>query len=607
MKILSLEISDFPPIKHLKLENLGSTVIIAGANGAGKTRLKQAIVQTLQGSPQINLTIGATRKEEKEEKYFNGDSLVVQKGVQNNILNNYINSRKYLSSGYVGSLVQIDSNRNVETLKYNPVNWLGGDPDDQETATNFYFSPFSNRWSDFMNYIHQKSAARDKKLADELKKNPKNGEKIINDYPDPLKKYKDIFSMLLPGKELLDINPAAPKEFHFMVDGSGSFPFRSLSSGEQEVVKVVFDVVRKDIKHSVIIVDEPELHLHPTLTFKLIETLKTIGDHTNQFIFLTHSADLISTYYSTGDVYFIENTQTGANQAHRLSELNHSHSEVVQLIGQNLGLFAVGKKIIFIEGENSSIDRLTYHSIVQKIIPEAKVIPVGSVANIITLNTIEEQIRNSIFGIDIFMIRDRDGLNEKQIEEIEKNGRIRCLKKRHIENYFLDAEILYKVAEKLYVTSTISDLTQESIETNIKEIAEKSLNFNLLKNTKEFLALNHFFKVPIVKGVDTKEISSIKTEIINGVKTSLGELSTGLNDAVFSSWLDNEEKRLVELLKTDNWKTEFQGKIIFNKLCSDLLKTDVVRVRQAYVDIALTEKPDVFKDITDIFKTFQPN
>lgn len=607
MKIISIEITDFPPIKNLKLENLGNTVIIAGANGSGKTRLKQAIVQTLQGSPQINMTIGATRKEEREEKYFNGNTLVVQKGVQNNILNNYINSRKYSSSGYVGSLVQIDSNRNVETLKYNPVNWLGGDPDDKETVSNFYFNPFSNRWSDFMNYIHQKSAARDKKLADELKKNPKNGEQIINDYPDPLQKYKDIFSALLPGKELQDINPAAPREFHFKVGNSNSFPFHSLSSGEQEVVKVVFDVVRKDIKHSVIIVDEPELHLHPTLTFKLIETLKTIGDHTNQFIFLTHSADLISTYYSTGDVYFIDNIQTGANQAHKLSELNHSHNEVVQLIGQNLGLFAVGKKIIFIEGENSSIDRLTYHSIVQKIIPEAKVIPVGSVANIITLNTIEEQIRNSIFGIDIFMIRDRDGLNEKQIEEIEKNGRIRCLKKRHIENYFLDADILYKVAEKLYITSTIEDLTKEAIEEKIKDIAEKSINFNLLKNTKEFLALNHFFKVPTVKGVETKQISAIKTEIINGVKNSLGELSAGLNEFVFSSWLDSEEKRLLELLKSDDWKREFQGKIIFNKLCSDLLKTDSVRVRQAYVDIALLEKPEVFKDIAEIFESFEPN
>jgi len=604
MKILSIEITDFNPIKHLKLENLGNTVIIAGANGSGKTRLKQAKVQTLQGDPLINMTIGATRKEERDEKYFNGETLVVQKSVQNQTLNNYINSRKYLSSGYVGSLVQIESSRNVETLKYTPVNWLGGDPDDRETATNFYFSPFSNRWSDFMNYIHQKSAARDKKLADELKKDPTKGEQIINDYPDPLQKYKTIFSSLLPDKELQDINPAAPKEFQFTEGSAKPLPFKSLSSGEQEVVKVVFDVVRKDIKHSVIIVDEPELHLHPTLTFKLIETLKTIGDHTNQFIFLTHSADLISTYYSTGDVYFIDSVQTGSNQAHRLSELNHSHSELVQLIGQNLGLFAVGKKLIFIEGENSSIDRLTYHAIIQNIMPDAKVIPVGSVVNINTLNTIEEQIRNSIFGIDIFMIRDRDGLDNIQITEVEKNGRIRCLKRRHIENYFLDSEILFKVAEKLYVTAVNTTLTKDIIELEIKEIAKKSLNFNLLQNAKEYLSFNHFFKVPTVKSVETKSIFDMKSEITNGVKSSLVTLSIGLDEAVFSKWLDDEEQRLNELLLTDDWKNEFHGKIIFNKLCSDILKTDPIKIRQAYVDIALIEKPTVFEDITEILKSF---
>lgn len=604
MKILSIEINDFNPIKHLRLDNLGSTVIIAGANGSGKTRLKQAIVQTLQGQPVIDMTIGATRKEEREEKYFNGNSITVNKGIPNQVLNNYINSRKYLSSGFVGSLVQIDSSRDVVTLKYTPVNWLGGDPDDIETATNFYFSPFSNRWSDFMNYIHQKAAARDKKLADELKKNPKNGEQIIFDHPDPLQKYKEIFTVLLPGKVLQDINPATPMEFHFKEGESNPLPFKSLSSGEQEVVKVIFDFVRKDIKHSVIIVDEPELHLHPTLTFKLIETLKTVGDHTNQFIFLTHSADLISTYYSTGDVYFIDSVQTGANQAHKLSELNHNHSEVVQLIGQNLGLFAVGKKLIFIEGENSSIDRLTYHAIVQKIVPDAKVIPVGSVANIITLNTIEEQIRNSIFGIDIFMIRDRDGLDNNQIAEIEKNGRVRCLKRRHIENYFLDSNILFKVAERLYLTTGNPSLTIEMIEAEIKLIAEKSINFNLLKNSKEYLSLNHFFKVPTVRAVETKSFNEIKTELINGVKGSLNSLTTGLDENVFSRWLDDEEHRLKELLKTEKWKNEFQGKIIFSKLCSDLLKVDHVRVRQAYVDIALADKPTVFDDVIAILKTF---
>lgn len=70
---------------------------------------------------------------------------------------------------------------------------------------------------------------------------------------------------------------------------------------------------------------------------------------------------------------------------------------MIQLIGENLGLFAVGKKLIFVEGEDSSIDRLTYHAIAQKFLPEAKIIPVGSVENLITLNAFEEQIRNSIF------------------------------------------------------------------------------------------------------------------------------------------------------------------------------------------------------------------
>ncbi len=145
-------------------------------------------------------------------------------------------------------------------------------------------------------------------------------------------------------------------------------------------------MARKDIRHSVIIVDEPELHLHPTLAFKLIETLKNIGDHTNQFLFLTHSSDLISTYYSTGDVYFIDQSSGAHNQAHRLSDINDKHHEVASLIGQNLGLFAVGKKIVFVEGEESSIDRLTYQKIAQTVNADIRVIPTGSVLNILALN-----------------------------------------------------------------------------------------------------------------------------------------------------------------------------------------------------------------------------
>lgn len=601
MRIKSFHITDFKPITNLSISDLSNTVIIAGANGSGKTRLKQAIVQTLQGNPVMDMTIEATRNEEEDEKYFGSHTLEIHKGTQNAILQNYINSRKYGAGRYVGSLVQIDSDRSVQTIRYNSVNWLGGDPDDVEAVSNFYFNSFTNRWQDFMNYIHQKSAARDKKLADELKKNPGNGEKIITDNPDPLDKYKAIFSDLLPGKELLDISPAKPREFQYKDETGQTLPFNSLSSGEKEVVKVLFDVTRKEIRHSVIIVDEPELHLHPTLTFKLIESLKSIGEHTNQFIFLTHSADLISTYYSTGNVYFIDASQSGSNQAHRLSDLNNSHHQVVQLIGQNLGLFAVGKKLVFVEGENSSIDRLSYHNIAQSVDSEIKVIPVGSVFNIMTLNSIEEQIRNSIFGIEIYMLRDRDGLTDEQVTRIESSGRIKCLKRRHIENYFLDEEVLYKVAQQLYLTRSNPDLTVQKIKDETERIAEESLNFNLFKNTKEYLSLNHFFKIPTVRAVETKEISTIKQEIIDNVQTNLSELSSGLEPSELQTWLNEEETKLTAMLQSDEWKNNFQGKIIFSKVCSEVLKGDALRIKQAYVDIALKDKPEAIADIIDIF------
>lgn len=604
MKIASLEITDFPPIKNLKIEKLGDIVILAGENGSGKTRLKDAIVQTLQGNPQISLSIIATRDEEKTA--FGGDTIKVQQGQQNQILTQYIQNRRFGGRAkYVGSLVQIDSERNIQTVNYNQVNWLGSDPDDTDTPSNWGYQPFTNRWQDFMNYIHQKYAMRDKKLADELKKNPSKGVDIIKNNPDPVEKYKKIFSQLLTDKELQNITPESPKEFQYKDVAGNILPFNSLSSGEQEVIKVIFDVARKDIKHSIIIIDEPELHLHPTLAFKLVETLKTIGDHTNQFIFLTHSADLISTYYSTGNVYFIDSLQTGINQAHKLSELNHSHRELVKLIGENLGLFAVGKKIIFVEGENASIDRLTYHAIAQKYLPEAKITPVGSVENLVALNAFEEQISNSIFGIDFYMIRDRDGLSDTQIQLLEQKGRIKCLKKRHIENYFLDSEILFKVAKKLYITTTNPIITQEFIELKLKEIATSLLKLNLLQNTKEHLALNYRFDIPTVKQLETKQLDQIKEEMTKSIIYSLTVLSKDLSESNLKQWMDIEQNRLEEFLASGDWKDCFQGKSLLSVFCTTIFKEDIIKVRQAYIDISLKENPGVFKDIKEIFDSFR--
>ncbi len=276
MKIESLQIKDYLPIKFLKIEKLGDIVIIAGANGSGKTRLKAAIVQTLQGSPQMTLTLRATRDE--EIKKFNGSTITVNQGNTNNILQEYVNSRRFGRGEFVGSLVQVDSDRNIRTIKYKEVKNIVPDPDDQETVSSFYTQSFANRWQTFMDDIYKKVAAYNHMLADKIKASPdlKGGE-ILKKFPHPLEKYKEIFKKTLPGKNLEDVNLASPKGFQYREKTGGLLPFSGLSSGEQEIIKIVFDLAKKDIRHSVIIIDEPELHLHPALTFRLVETLKSMG------------------------------------------------------------------------------------------------------------------------------------------------------------------------------------------------------------------------------------------------------------------------------------------------------------------------------------------
>lgn len=606
MKISSLNLTDYSPIKHFAVDNLGSTVIIAGANGSGKTRLMEAIVATIQGNAVMDMTIQSTRPEEEAAQYFNGSEVVIKKGTSSQVLNNYINSRTYGSSRYVGSLVQIDSTRSVQTIKYSQVNWLGGDPDDVEGVGNYYFSAFTNRWQQFVNYIHQKSAARDKKLAEVMKSNPsQTGSEILKKYPDPFKKYQKIFKETLPGKELLDINPASPSEFKYKTSDDLVLPFSSLSSGEQEIIKILFDVARKDIRHSIIIVDEPELHLHPTLAFQLIESLKGIGDHTNQYFFLTHSSDLISTYYSTGDVYFIDASQTGSNQAHRLGDIINEHPDLVQVVGQNLGMFAVGKKLVFVEGEDSSIDRLSYQKIAQSVDPEIRILPVGSVTNIMALNNIEQQIRQAVFGIELYMIRDRDGLSAKQINALEENGRVKVLKRRHIENYFLDPQLLFEVATRLYLDKKYPELNVQYIHDQMLNIARDSVPLNIFQNTKEYVALNHSLTPPTVRNVQRKNRDETINELVVSLIGITEGLASDLEQENFRNWITDEANRLESSLENGQWIIEFQGKYLFRQICACILHEDPLKVQHAYVDIALGKYPKVFEDIVGIFNEMQ--
>ena len=94
----------------------------------------------------------------------------------------------------------------------------------------------------------------------------------------------------------------------------------------------------------------------------------------------------------------------------------------------------------------------------------------------------------------------------------------------------------------------------------------------------------------------------VKLEIKSSISSNREELAKEISDEKIEAWITNEELRLKKKLEDGGWINEFQGKYIFNRICGEILNADQLRIRHAYVDVALSEKPETLSDIAEMFK-----
>jgi predicted ATPase len=81
-------------------------------------------------------------------------------------------------------------------------------------------------------------------------------------------------------------------ESPLLSDSGKEYPFRSAASGELVILHYLTKFTfPRPVHNSLILIDEPELHLHPGWIRQLYRALPLMGDN-NQFIMVTHSPEL---------------------------------------------------------------------------------------------------------------------------------------------------------------------------------------------------------------------------------------------------------------------------------------------------------------------------
>lgn len=603
MRIAKISVVDRPPIDRFEIDDLSDRVVIAGPNGVGKTKLLEYIQQVArnpQGQPNIRIVVRSTNKEEENawgkqelDSAVPGDAQLLASTLQKNRF------RRKLES----SFVTFESNRSIQTIQPLTFAFEMPDPETEELSWDTTFQPMASRYQDVVHSIFKMIETQRRQLggrAQQLIREGKDSMKLRAS--DPLAEFREIFRLLLPTKEFA--NPDLGRQKLRYTEDGETRDFDTLSSGEREVLTVAFDFLLRNPRDCIILFDEPELHLHPELASRFLLALQRIGDR-NQFIFTTHSPDLISASLDDTVVFLAASkTNEGAdtpNQAIPMVEADETN-RALRLIGHSLGLVSLGRRIVLVEGENSSLDKLTYESIISTSNAELVLIPVGGHQSISSFELVNREILSkSLWGVEFFMLVDGDTAAGTTSPS---TSRLRRLKKYHLENYFLNGEIWASVFEKLEdEDSWLRD--PEKVEAKLLELARAVVPYAVALRVANVVREN----VGSVS-IKPKDIHGASLdELLDAFRKRLGvegtRVSGELEESGVLKLVSSEFKMITKLLEDQDgqWKDLVPGRPILTKFLGGTgLKLG--SARRLYLEAARSADKSPFEEIEQIFDDF---
>ncbi|MCK9630953.1 MAG: AAA family ATPase [Methanoregula sp.] len=605
MRITSIKIQNKPPIDNFEATNLSTIIVLAGPNGIGKTRLIQQIIgllQNPQADPSRSLNIEATSSGERDS--WKKKSLNTLDQNDSNLLRQHLQKNRKRGK-FESSILNFDSSRTFEQIAPFQWSWNFPDPFDEDVVWNLMMNPFKNRYQDTIHALYRKIGHYRTEVSQRYEELRKAGKKEMPINPiDPLEKFKTTFDLLLFPKKLADI-PLNNPVIQYIENGQ-LLSIDTLSSGEREVFTVVFDLLLHDPKDCIIFFDEPEVHLHPELSFRLLRALENVGER-NQFIFCTHSPDII-TQSLNHSVIFIKPKNGGENQAVSVFK-DDEKAIALNLLGQNLGVIALGKKIVLIEGSESSLDKQTYGEIMGSHFPQYVLVPSGSRQTILSFSKIVEGVLSkSLWGIDFFMISDHDSsLPENVMTDLvsKSSNHLAFLPRYHLENYFLDEEIIARMVCKMEPhDSWLCDPVK--IRDKLKQIARESIPYTI-RLELDSLVQSKIGNVGLtVKGINDIDLSDYLSLLENSFLVEQKRVNSAFS---FEPIKEHTERRWIYLndlvdRDDDEWKKVIPGRTLFNKL-SSAANVSPGRFKTMYINQAKEDNFSPFEEIIQIFEEFE--
>lgn len=363
------------------------SIVIIGANGSGKSRL---------GVWMENNNLNKTHRISAQR------SLIFNKYIE---LKSYKQSQNLLTFG-------AETPRESHDLRWN-TGWNGGELDYTTSMLNDYEYVLST-------LIAIQTKQQDKFIKD-CKQKESQGEKH-DEVPEMiLDKLKRIWNIIFSHRTI-DIKDgkviATLKDFEY--EG------RAMSDGERVTLYLIAQCLCVP-EDKIIIIDEPEIHLHRSIMDKLWTSIEAERKDCF-FIYITHDTQFAATHKNSEKLW-IKNYDGINWNFEEIKDSNLPEQLLLDILGNR-------KPVLFVEGTSDSYDTKLYSEIYKNYY----IIPCGSCSSVIA-QTKSMNANEQLHHLKCYGIIDRDYRNDYEIE-VYKRDNIFALEVAEVENLFLTEELL---------------------------------------------------------------------------------------------------------------------------------------------------------------------
>lgn len=380
---------------------------------------------------------------------------------------------------------------------------------------------------------------------------------------------QELFATFFPDKNFLGPQATVTGALTFPVITSAGarHDLDELSAGEKEILYGYLRIRNSAPRYSIILLDEPELHLNPRLIRGLPQFYKkNLGEALGNQIWLVSHSDALLREVVGRDGYNVFHmlpcgkVGNGESQLKPLSVTADLDLALVDLVGDLAAYRPSGKVVIFEGGGDSDFDQRVASTLFPELLEHANLVSGSNKTRVKALHeTLDVASKKGQLPFKFYAITDRDSDSPASPT---KSVNVFAWDVYHIENYLLEPQFLAKVLQALGGVT----LAEEAIWDDLRQCAEASLP-QLIRHE-----LAEFANQALVKAVDTStdpKASDLSRELHRAATRSFERIRSAYEISLSEAALEKQENdartRYLASIADGTWVAKVRGRDVLKR------------------------------------------